>query len=220
MPALDNLAILYALQGRLLTLEVTRVAGTPLLEATATGYSRSAGSFVDDGFKVGMEVQPIGFINSEPGLVDGVSALALSVEGGRNAEAAAPGRQLSVGLPAGRAWENVEYRPQERTWYVDEDYLPGPSEYSTLGQAGRTTHWPVYVLTLYGVADTGPEALYKLADAVLRLFRAGTAIPVATGDVLRVRSEPAPFRGQVLPSEAGRASITVTIPLWLTVDNI
>jgi hypothetical protein len=52
-----------ALRGRVLTLSVA-TTGTTSLAATATGYTRAAGSFVTDGFKPGMEVLAAGFATS------------------------------------------------------------------------------------------------------------------------------------------------------------
>lgn len=215
----DHLLLLYALRAQAKTL-VVATTGTTTLEATATGYARAAGDFIADGFRVGMEVTPEGFSNNAPGLVTKATPLALTIDGGRTAEAAAAGRALTVGLPALRAYENVGFDLVDRRWAVDEDYLPGPVTRTTLGRAGELVAEPAYVLKLYGASGLGPEGLYRMADATLKLFRPNANFTAADGHVLQVRSDPAPYRGQLLPEGAGHSLVTVTIPLWVWTANI
>lgn len=217
----DDLVNLLALRARLETL-VVATTGTTTLGADADGFTRSAGSFVDDGFRVGMEVVPSGFTDNTPGIIESVSDLALGIRDGRTVEVAASGRSLTVGLPVGRAWENVNYVPTPGEWYVDEDYLPGPGSVETFGGTGGDMQVePMYVLTLNGMSGDGAGALYRVATAILHLFPPRLALPVATGDVLRVRSDVAPTRGQLRldPVNPARALVTVTIPLWMRTAN-
>jgi hypothetical protein len=224
MPANDAANIL-ALRAHALALPaVARTTGVDLA-ATATGYVRSdGGSFLTDGFMAGMEVVPTGFTETLPGIVTSLSATSLTIAGGRDVEAAAPGRTLSVALPSLQAWENDIF-PAEGTdlsnrWYVDEDYLPGPSVVRTTGPGRRVDTQPAYVLTLYGPPNFGVLAHFTLADALLNHFAPHTALFPSSGDVLRVRGDVAPYRGQLTVRE-GFALITVTLPLWLrTVNSI
>jgi hypothetical protein len=87
---LNHLAALIACRTRLATLEVC-TTGTTTLEATATGFVRLAGSFVTDGFQVGMEVLPAGFTSTARQVVKNVAALTLTVEG-------TPSASLNTGL--------------------------------------------------------------------------------------------------------------------------
>lgn len=215
----DNLAILNAVRSRAATL-VAATTGSTTLESTATGYARTAGSFVADGFYAGMEVTPSGFAHSTPGLINRVTDLTLTIDGGRPVEAAAPARQLLVGLPAIRLYENVGGDLIDRRWAVDEDYLPGPRTLVTMAGGGEVDLEPVYVLKVYGVAGRGPEALYRLTDELLELFAPASYMVAAGGAVVRVRGQPAPYRGQLIPEGAGHALITVTIPLWVRAANI
>jgi hypothetical protein len=97
---------------------------------------------------------------------------------------------------------------------MEEDYLPGPAYRATLGLGGEMELEPSYVLRLHGVAGQGMGALYEVADAILRRFAPNTAMPTSDGHTLRVRSDPAPSRGQVLPVEGGSHSvIVITVPL-------
>ena len=210
---IDHAAVLLALRGRALTLSVC-TTGSVSLSATTTGYARATGSFVADGFAVGMEVTGAGFstaANNGARVLTAVSALALTCAG-CTTEADAAGKTISVGLPALRAWENVDFTPTAGRWFLEEDYLPGPAEQITLGARGAIESLPQYVLKLYGVAATGPTALYKAADALLTLFAPRAALVLSSGDVVAVRTNPAPYRGQLLPAESGWSVIAVTIP--------
>src|SRR4051812_43202806 len=51
----DHSLLQLALRAKALTLTVA-TTGSASLSGTATGYARSSGSFITDGFKVGMEI--------------------------------------------------------------------------------------------------------------------------------------------------------------------
>lgn len=227
---LDHLVSLLALRNRALTL-ASPTTGSTSLSVTTTGYARAAGSFITDGFAVGMEIAASGFTtaaNNGAGVVTAVAAGTLTVDAytvtlgvtGYTAasrtlatEAADVGRTISVGLPAMRAWENSVFVPVAGKPYVEEDYLPGPAEQITLGPLGEIEVLPQYILKLYGLAGKGITPLYKASDALLALFAPRTALTLSTGDVLRVRTNPAPYRSQLLPSEPGWSVVVVTVPL-------
>jgi hypothetical protein len=78
--------------------------GAQSLSATATGYARASGSFITNGFVVGMQVNATGFTNAaNNGLstVTAVTATALTVTktGGTVVEAAGPGRTITASPP-------------------------------------------------------------------------------------------------------------------------
>jgi hypothetical protein len=211
---------LLACRARLATLDVV-TTGSTTLAATTTGYTRSAGSFVTDGFHVGMEILPSGFNANTRQVVKNVAALTLLTDGPPAAETSASSRSLSVGQPEYRAYPNIAFNPAQASGrpYTEEEWLPGPSTVNTLGSLARYIAEPTYVVKLYGLAGKGPEALDAYTDAILELFAPGTSMSLSTGDTLQVRRNPAPYKGQILNSIPGRAVVTVTIPLWAFTTN-
>jgi hypothetical protein len=207
----DHLAALKALRSHALTLSVA-TTGSATLAATATGYTRATGSFLADGFTVGMEVVPAGFTQATPGLVTQVAALALSIEGGRAVQAAGAGRSLSVGLPPLRAWENVAFTPLDGRWHVEEDYIPGDTRVLAMGGAAPMDEDPVYRLKLFSPSGYGTAGLYRVADALLALYAPRTTFTLAGSNGMRVRDRPAPTRSR-LAASGGRSMIAVTVPL-------
>ena len=136
----NHRAARLAVRGRLLSLPAVVTTGATTLTATATGFTRATGSFVADGFLTGMEIYPMGFTGTEPGVIEGqVSDLSIAVSGMRVAEAAGGLRLLSVTLPdaAHQAWENVEFDPEDKRWFIEEEYLPGGSPAFMAGSSTR-----------------------------------------------------------------------------------
>lgn len=213
----DHFLLLGALRARLKELEVA-TTGTTTLGSSADGYTRSAGSFITDGFRVGMEVTPSGFVsNDTPGIITEVFALLMEIEGGLTVEAEAPGRSLVVGLPEKRAWENMAFTPKDGRWYIEEDYIPGPSS----GVAFKELQVdPTYVLRLYGISDRGVGALYKVAGEILALFAPHSTMLASDGHILRVKGDPAPDFGKALPEGASHVMTVINVPLWVRTANI
>ena len=209
---LDHLAAQLALRTQLLTLAVC-TTGSTSLSATATGYARAAGSFLADGFAAGMEITPSGFTANTVDTITAVTALTLTTKSARAVESVSSGRTIAVALPASRAWENMDFTPVAGVPFVEEDYVPGPVTQITVGPLGQVETTPLYVVKLYGVANTGAGALARYATAVLTLFPPRFNVTLSTGDVLRVRTDTAPYRGQLQQATPGFAVVTVTIPL-------
>jgi len=211
---IDHQLALTALRTQALTLSVV-TTGSTTLSVTSAAYVRAAGSFITDGFVVGMEVTGAGFSvsgNNGAHRVTAVSALSLTCDG-LATEASASGKTVSVGLPALRAWENIDFTPVAGRWFVEEDYLPGPAVQETLGQYGQVETLPQYVLRLYGLANTSTAALFKASDALLALFAPRTPLVLSDGNVVVVRTNPAPYRGQLLQAPGGGwAVVPITIP--------
>jgi hypothetical protein len=214
---IDNVAYQFALRQLLATLSVA-TTGTLSLEATATGYVRTVGSFLTDGFDLGMEITPAGFATNTARIVTGVSALTITVSGAVTPEVAAGGRSLTVGLPASRAWENIHFEPTARVPWVREEYLPGPTAQVTLGPNGEIEALPQYVVHVNVANETGLTAS-RYADALMRLFAPRTALALANGDVLRVRSDTGPYAGQTQQSQPGFSVKPVTFPLRIRTAN-
>ena len=152
-----------------------------------------------------------------------MTALAVTVNRTLTAETWPPSsRTLTVGLPGTRVYENAE--PEDAAGapttqaqgapYFEEQYLPGPASRATLGTGGEMELLPMYALRVYVPANQGAKAARKYADALLALFAPDTTMSV-TPDTLRVRSNPAPYTGQLLQADPGFAVIPVTVPLLL-----
>lgn len=214
---IDHLALQLALRAHALTLEVC-TTGTTTLEATATGYARASGSFLTDGFAVGMEVTPSGFPQTAVGVITAVTALTMTINGGRTVATAAGGRSLRVLLPSVRRWENVDVTPTAAQPWVEEEYLPGPLAKTTLGAFGDIEALPQYVLRFGVPTGGGATALRRYTGALLTHFAPTTPISVSGGTV-RVRADVGPFASPVSVTAEGWAVSSLSIPLRYTSPN-
>lgn len=218
---IDHLAYKMACRERAKTLSVC-TTGAIALAAVAAGYTRSSGSFVADGFAVGMELVASGFstpANNGAKTITAVSALSIDVKGGATAEASAASRTLAVGLPLSRWFENVDFKAKAGIPYVDEQYIPGPSRQVTWGPFGELELTPLYSIGFNLPSDTGELAASAYQKAFLALFAPRTAIALASGDVLRVRSDTGPFPSQLIARDSGFSRTAVTIPLRIRTPN-
>lgn len=210
--------LLAAIRSRAESLVVT-TTGSATLSATATGYARSAGSFVTDGFVVGQEVIPTGFSQTTPGVITAVSALALTINGGRTVQAAGSGRSLTVGLPSTRVYGNRAGQPTALRWYVTEETTHGaivkrmPTTRSRL-QEDWLSFW-----TFYGIAGTGDDAMLALVGAFRALFASGTVLTLADATTVFVPGDGSPKRGQLLPVDGGWVRCLVTLQLRGSTQN-
>lgn len=214
---ISEVAMQLALRAKALTLSVA-TTGVMSLSATSTGYARTSGSFITDGFHPGMEVTPAGFATNTPRLVTIVSALALTVSGSVTPEVAAGGRSLAVGLPSSRAWENVAFQPTAGVPWVREEFIPGPTQQITIGPNGELEATPMYSLYVNVAAESGLTAK-RYVDALRVLFAPRTEITLSNGDTLRVRADTGPYAGQLQQSQPGFAVQPLTIPLRLRTPN-
>lgn len=228
---ISHLANTLALRNRALSV-VVATTGSATLAATATGFTRATGSFLTDGFSVGMDVVTSGFTNAANngnGVVVGVTATTLTVSmyvvtitnGAQSVtrpatviEASASGRTIAAKLPSMRAFENVDLIPAAGIPYVEEDYAPathtliaGPR------QGGIAEETGLYMLKLYGPTNVGVGALRKLADALAALFAGGTILTSGAGAV-RIRGDVAPVPAQILPQGNGWSVLPLSV-YWL-----
>lgn len=197
---------------------VVATTGSTTLEATATGYARAAGSFLTDGFAVGMEVTPSGFTQTATGVIEAVTALTMTMKGGRTAQASGAGRSLIAYLPSLRGYENKAITPVAREPYCTEEYLPGGASVETIGANADLEVRPTYVLNLFAPQDTGIGALSRTADALITHCAPKTAIAVGA-DVLRVRGDVVPSRTAIRQLADGWAVCSLSIPLRLRTLN-
>lgn len=209
-----NTEVRQLVRNRLLGLNVA-TTGTTTLASTEQGYSRPAGSFVADGFVVGMEVVPSGFTDNTPDVITYVDATSIHVANGRTAETASAGRALNVGLPTKRGWEGFVLDDEGHGWTMEEQYVPGPGQHQvTVGPQGEVLHMPIYILRLTSPFGLGSSALYTVADAILDLFPPRYAFTLADGSTFRVRSQEGPYRTQAMQVDANSLFTNVYIPLW------
>jgi hypothetical protein len=215
---IDHGAIHLAARALARTLAVC-TTGSTTLEATAAGYTRASGSFLTDGFAVGMEVTPTGFTQTAVGTITAVTALTMSINGGRTVQSSGSGRTLAVGFPSRVQYENRRLVPDAGHPYVAEEYLPGggPSK-ETLGAFGELEVRPTYVLRLHAPPDSGLSALRGYTDALTTLFAPGTPITVGS-DTARVRTDVGPFASPIQQTEDGWAVSVLSIPLRLRTSN-
>lgn len=215
---IDEIAMQLALRSKAMSL-VVATTGAVSLSATSTGYARTTGSFVTDGFTAGMEVVPAGFATNTPRVITLVSALALTVSGAVTPETAAGSRSLTVGLPSQRAWENIAFQPTAGVPWVREEFIPGPTEQITMGPQGELEATPMYALYVNVAAETGLTAK-RYVQALRVLFAPRTQIPLSTGDTMRVRADTGPYAGQLQQSQPGFAVQPLTIPLRVISANV
>lgn len=209
-----------AFRARLATLAVC-TTGSTTLAATASGYTRASGSFVDDGFAVGMELVPAGFASNAFGVVEAVSPLALAIRGGRGAETAGSGRSLTVGLPERVIYENGPvFTPVQGRPYVECQLLEQPASLLSFpAQGGTREERGLFVVRWYGVAGMGKLGIGRCVDAVKALFVPGQSFAVGDGTAVHVRGDVGPSSSQLQNRPAGFAVIAVSIPWRRYVAN-
>jgi hypothetical protein len=215
---IDEVAMQTAMRARAQTL-IVATTGVTSLSATSTGYARTTGSFYTELFYPGMEITPAGFASNVVRVITDVQPLTITVSGSVTPEVAAGGRSLTVGLPVSRAWENIGFQPTAGVPWVREEFLPGPSAQVTLGPLGELEVTPMYALYVNLPAETG-LTVKRYVNALRTLFAPRTAIALANGDVLRVRSDTGPFSGQLQQSQPGFAVQPLTIPFRLRTSNV
>lgn len=223
---IDSDLATLALRNRMLSLAVA-TTGSTTLSATATGYARTTGSFLTDGFRDGMEFLAAGFAtagNNGYRVIESVSALAITTSAAvamPTAEGPGSGRTLSVGLPQGRALDNKTFSPVTGRPYIEEDFVPGT--HALIGypsQGSRNQEEGLYIVRWYGLENKGEGGIRRPVDALKRLFAPGTVLTLADGSVLRMGRNSAVVAGQILPQGDGWAVCTVSIPWRADTTNL
>ncbi len=191
---------------------VVASTGAATLSATATGYARTSGSFIDDGFVVGQDITPTGFTQTTVCAISKVEASMLTIYGGRTVQASGSGRTLVSGLPTMRALVNEDLTPSVVMPYVVESMPLGGSGVQTIpGRTGRFQQDGLSVWTWYAIAKTGAGALDKGATALMKRFAPYTRLSLSDGTYIDMRGDVGPSAGDII-SEAGWARVTVTLP--------
>lgn len=208
---IDHAAVLLACRTQLDTLSVA-TTGSVSIAATTTGYTRSSGSFITDGFQVGQELIGTGFsepANNSRKTITAVAAGVLTAAGTTTESAGT--RTLTVGVPNGVASENIPFTPAQGEPYFREEYVPGPMSQHTIGPTGELEGFPLYILRVHVPINVGVLGVWGYVEALQTLFSPGTALTV-TGHTVIVRRDTSPFASQLLKLDS-YAAVTVTIPL-------
>lgn len=178
--ALVHIDLRAAFRQKLLELVLADTGSVQIACAGAT-YSRTSGSFIDDGFSVGDEVTASGFAsatNNGRAIITAVTATTMTIDRTLSTAAAATAR-LTAGLPAGRAWEGKEYIPTTGQPWVRESFRPLVSRPRSLGAGGTIEHQMTANLSLFYPSKKGTLAVERMAGAVLDAFAPGTSLAYA-----------------------------------------
>lgn len=216
---IDGELALLALRARMVA-AVVATTGSTTLSATSTGYARSSGSFLADGFRAGYEItQVTGFsvagnnqaTTSQGRVITEVTALAITCSG-CSTDASASGRTIIVGVPFQRAYDDIKLAPVVGYPYIREDFAPATTAVRTIPvRTGYAEDTGLYVITWFGIAGKG--GIRRCADAVLERFTPGTTFALSDGTGLRIPSEQGPYAGQVTPVGDGNwAFCQITVP--------
>jgi len=215
---INHLLVNAALKARGLGLSVV-TTGPVKLGSTVEGYTRTAGSFVDDGFTVGMEVTP-SFGDQTPSYITKLTDTLMTMHGGRATMSPGNGRSLRVLLPPLIAFDNESITPIQGRWYVEGEYSPSTSQLRTVtASRGFGDATGEYFWRLYGIADTGLDAFAAMTTALLKLYPPGAVLPVDATTAVHIGNLPAPWASSVQPDDPGFAVVTVTIPWFVQFTN-
>lgn len=201
-----------AIRARLLA-TVVATTGVMTLSATATGYARAAGSFLDDGFAPGMEVTPVGFPTNPVDVITAVTALTITTRTPRPAATSAASRSLAVALPRRRGFDGVTLDPITGHPSLREEFILATSTTLSLGpSSGNDRETGLSVFTLLSPTEYGSDALDLTAMAIKARFTSGTLID-AGPHTIDVTRNPGPQCGQILPyATAGVQYLQVRVP--------
>lgn len=200
--------------------------GATSIAATATTYTRAAGSFLTDGFRTGMELLASGFApsgNNGYKVVTEVAAGTLTVTSDTTMAVAAAGgnETLLAALPETRLWENAKPQrsgvqiaaPTTGRPYIADEFIGATHEQITFpANNGTSEETGFYIVTLYGLTNTGTAGMEAISRAIRLLFTPGTTL-IAGADVLRVPLRGA-TSGQILPLGNGWSYQQTRCP-WL-----
>jgi hypothetical protein len=116
--------------------------------------------------------------------------------------------------PADRSWPNVDFTPPVDRAHIESDYVPGPRPVITMPTStGVVEASGLFVVRYCGLTDRGESIITEVAAAILEAFRPGTSETLASGNVLRIRGDLAPYPSQILPTgDTNKSRCTITIP--------
>lgn len=171
-------SIRAALETHLCALSLATTGPSSDVSATATGYQRAAGSFLDDGFLVGDTLQPAGFADNRMGAVLAVSASILVVDRHVEAEAAGPAVSLTATIPERRKFEGQPFqKPKDRPW-LRAALRPAGAPLVAWGTGGILRHHGSFQVELFEPVDSGRgiARVERMAAALRSHFKAGSGL--------------------------------------------
>lgn len=223
---IDEEAVQLAIRNRLLSLAVC-TTGAITMSVTVSGgvskFVRVAGSFITDGFAVGMEALPSGMSgsgNNAAVVVRSRSALELVSDRTLTAEGSASGKTLTVGLPLVRVMENLEATdsgtpltdgPVAGRPYFREAFEVTRHTLRTQASGGKVLEQGIYHAHFYLPENTGSMGPRRLTRAVRALFTPGTVLTAGSHSV-RMEGNPGVSVSPLQPLGDGRAHTVVDIP--------
>lgn len=187
-----------AVRTRLLTLSKATTGALTTISVAGSTYTRTAGSFITDGFSLGDEayVSGAGVANNNGrSLILELAATTMKVDRALSTEAAGASITLAAGLWQGRAYEGRPFTPTVGQPYIAEGFAPVASVPRALGHGGTIRHEAVVSLSLFYPATkiSGPMAVERMAGAVIRHFRPGTSLVYDTTAAMVTRATPRPL---------------------------
>lgn len=222
---IDHKALRLGIRAQASAIAALADTGFVALGTTTSAYTRASGSFITDGFEPGMEVTASGWSGGDSGnngtsTVVEVQALTLTVNRALTATTAGGFCNLTVGIPAHAADENVEFDPPTGSPWIEEEFVSGPQRVLTAPASSGTIEYdPLVHLHVHVPENTGPEAVESYADALLQVFRPNTAITLSDGKVVRVRTDAAVYRGPIRRNREGFSTVRVSVPLRMHYVN-
>ena len=119
-------------------------------------------------------------------------------------------------LPAARAWATRELKRTQGTAYVEEDFQPQPGQLYGSRLGGTVNGRGLYLLRVFYPSMTDLPVITTTLDALLASYPPGKPVTIATAGVsLRVRENPTPWRGGLLPGGEGFSLCVLTVA-WET----
>lgn len=201
-------SIRAALETHLCALGIATTGPRTDIAATATGYRRSAGSFLDDGFRVSDTIQPAGFAETQAAIVLAVSDDVLVVDRAVATEPAGAPVCLTATIPERRKFEGQPFvKPKDRPW-LRAALRPAGAPLVAWGTGGLLRHHGSFLVELFEPVDSGRglARIERLAGSVCSHFKAGGGL---TQGAVRVRITNAKRAGVQESLEA--LSLLVTI---------
>lgn len=95
------------------------------------------------------------------------------------------------------------YQPKPGISFLVEELAPGGSVLVTTSAHGLMSDAGLYLITWYGVSGEGGRAIRIGTNAIKAAFYPGRTVSLASGNRLRVDTDPAPSAGRVTPLESG-----------------
>lgn len=201
-------SIRAALETHLCALSLATTGSRTDIAATSTGYQRSAGSFLADGFQIGDTIQPTGFAESDPAIVLAASDTVLVVDRAVVAEPAGAAVTLTATVPERRKFEGQPFvKPKDRPW-LRAALRPAGAPLVAWGTGGLLRHHGSFLVDLFEPVDSGRglARIERLAGAVRSQFKAGSAL---THGAVQVRITNAKRAGVQESLEAVSLLVTV-----------